>query len=1546
MIHLYIKAKNKLFLSFIFFASALVSVAQTPVDYNGKLKLVDNQLSSECGNPVQLRGMSTHGPQWYGLCVTEEALDVMQNDWGASIFRLAMYVESGGYLEDPEYWRNWIDNWVDETGRRGMYCMIDWHILSDGNPLTNLEPAKEFWEYMSSKHAGKDHVLYEICNEPNGPEGTWENTKAYAEEIIPIIRANDPETVIMVGTPNWSGTPWDVIGNELEGDLAYNVMYSFHFYSGTHGDRLNDLSNTLSQIPIFATEWGTSAASGDGGFNEEVTNAYMDVFNGNNPAGITVSWCNWSWTHKDETSAALTPGSCDSRDYNSVTQSGELVKYHMQNPENTFLPCTPEPNITSQPQMQIARIGESASFSVSATGEDLNFQWQRDGEDISGATSRNFTIEEVSESDFGEYTVVIYNSHGTTTSTPVQLRMWQEGPYHGAPVQLPGRIQAQDYDIGGQDVSYYDTSPGNTGGAYRDDDVDIEVAMDSEGSYNVGWTEEGEWLNYSVEVTAEGTYDFEFRVASNESDKNFSVELNGETIIETVDVPNTGGWQTWQTITINDVELPEGEHILRIRFNTDAINLNYFDVTTDVVDCNGDMNGTAAIDDCGECAGGNTGIEPGYSCSNPTVTEISNTDQEVLAGDNLTLEVTASGPDPISYQWYKDGSQIEGANESTYTIESATEDDAGVYHVVISNDNGDTQSDDISVTFIPVDCNGDPEGTAEIDECDVCAGGNTGIEPGYSCSEPHIEDPEETEIEVTTGNPFTLEIIASGPEPLSYQWYKEDEPIEGATESTFNVEDARLEDAGIYYVIVSNDNGETRSPDFEVTVNSVDCNGDTNGSAEEDECGVCAGGETGIEPGSSCALPEVEDLSASETEVNEGDPFTLEITASGPGPHTYQWYRNGEPVEGATESTYTVNEASADDKGSYYVVISNENGSTQSNEIDIHVNLYDCNGDLNGTAEIDECDVCAGGETGIDPGSSCLQPEITSFASSDTEVNEGDAFTLEVVSNGTNPLSYQWFLNGTAIEGANESLLTVSNASEDDAGAYHVVVSNEFGEDVSEEIEITINVTDPNVDCNGDEDGTAFIDDCNVCAGGNTGIEPNESCTEPEIEQFTTTSKNVNEGDLFTLEVIASGPGTLSYRWYHNDILIEGADESTYTVENATLNESGSYFVIVSSEYGAERSSSISINVLQEGGSEDCNGDEDGTAFVDDCGVCAGGNTGIEPGETCEEPVIENISSTHVEVTEGESTTLEVTASGPESITYQWFRNGDPINGATASSYTIENADANDAGTYHVEVYNNDISTRSDDIEVIVNPDSRELDCNGDVEGTAFVDECGICAGGNTGIEPGARCPEIISMTSDTEVTIGEPFSFNVSATGSGSFTYQWYKDDEPIEGATDPTYAQEEATEDDAGTYYVVIRSSNGAEIQSTSFEVSTTEPLDCHGTPGGDAYEDVCGNCVGGETGEEAVENEEDCVTSINAGEKISFNIYPNPATSELHVEYGKAGTKHITVYNNLGSLVLEVNGNDIVERLDVSNLPAGIYHLILKSEDDVRQTRFVVQ
>lgn len=189
------RIKNFIASLFIAFSCAIGLQAQnypagSPVAINGKLKVSGTQLVNECGEAVQLRGMSTHGPQWFGQCYNRSSIQALVNDWGVSVFRWAMYVEEKGYITNPSGYRQKIDEMADICENLGIYFLIDWHVLTPGDPNAHKTEALEFWKYMSQKHGQKKHVLYEICNEPNGGVD-WQRVRDYADDVIKAIRSNN-----------------------------------------------------------------------------------------------------------------------------------------------------------------------------------------------------------------------------------------------------------------------------------------------------------------------------------------------------------------------------------------------------------------------------------------------------------------------------------------------------------------------------------------------------------------------------------------------------------------------------------------------------------------------------------------------------------------------------------------------------------------------------------------------------------------------------------------------------------------------------------------------------------------------------------------------------------------------------------------------------------------------------------------------------------------------------------------------------------------------------------------------------------------------------------------------------------------------------------------------------------------------------------------------------------------------------------------------------------------------------------------------------------
>jgi carbohydrate binding protein with CBM6 domain len=137
-------------------------------------------------------------------------------------------------------------------------------------------------------------------------------------------------------------------------------------------------------------------------------------------------------------------------------------------------------------------------------------------------------------------------------------------PVGGTPAAIPGTFQAENFDEGGQSVAYRDMTTGNKGGVYRSTDVDLGPASDGGGGYYVGWTPAGEWLKYTVSVAATGTYTLESRVANVGTGATFHVEVDGVDRTGPIAVPDTSGWQTWQTISTAGIPLTAGQRVLRI----------------------------------------------------------------------------------------------------------------------------------------------------------------------------------------------------------------------------------------------------------------------------------------------------------------------------------------------------------------------------------------------------------------------------------------------------------------------------------------------------------------------------------------------------------------------------------------------------------------------------------------------------------------------------------------------------------------------------------------------------------------------------------------------------------------------------------------------------------------------------------------------------------------------------------------------------------------------------------------------------------------------
>ena len=268
----------------------------------GRLQVVNGKLSDQEGAPVMLRGVSFNGLITSESFLNDRLFEELSRDDGVNLVRLAMYTYGMGIVGyctkgDKDRHKQDIDLGVELARAHDMYVLIDWHILSDGDPNTYLDEARRFFAEMAEKYSGYDNVIYEICNEPNGVD--WPAVKRYAESVIPVIREKDPRSVIVVGNPDWSKDLRSVAADPLDFE---NILYTLHFYAATHGQDVRDMTREMSRkgLPIFVTEYGVTAASGGLPRDLESADLWIDLLEQEH-----ISYCMWAFAKVNEACSTI-----------------------------------------------------------------------------------------------------------------------------------------------------------------------------------------------------------------------------------------------------------------------------------------------------------------------------------------------------------------------------------------------------------------------------------------------------------------------------------------------------------------------------------------------------------------------------------------------------------------------------------------------------------------------------------------------------------------------------------------------------------------------------------------------------------------------------------------------------------------------------------------------------------------------------------------------------------------------------------------------------------------------------------------------------------------------------------------------------------------------------------------------------------------------------------------------------------------------------------------------------------------------------------------
>lgn len=265
-----------------------------PVKDHGQLKVIGTQLTDQNNQLVVLNGMSFGWSCFHQRFYTAGAVKTLAKDWNCSVIRAALGVEpANGYLKDSAKSMQLITTVVDAAIKEGIYVIIDWHSHN-----INMNEARAFFKTMAAKYHSYPNVIYELYNEPDYE--TWPQVKDYSIDLIKTIRAVDVNNIILVGSPRWDQDVNLPADDPIKG--YNNLMYTMHFYAGTHKQWLRDKTDAAiaKGLPIFISESAGMDATGDGKIDYDEWNKYISWM-----AGKNLSWITWSVSDKDESCSVL-----------------------------------------------------------------------------------------------------------------------------------------------------------------------------------------------------------------------------------------------------------------------------------------------------------------------------------------------------------------------------------------------------------------------------------------------------------------------------------------------------------------------------------------------------------------------------------------------------------------------------------------------------------------------------------------------------------------------------------------------------------------------------------------------------------------------------------------------------------------------------------------------------------------------------------------------------------------------------------------------------------------------------------------------------------------------------------------------------------------------------------------------------------------------------------------------------------------------------------------------------------------------------------------
>ena len=305
----------------IFFSCWLLQTAAQPVKQYGALSVKGTQLTASNGALVVLHGMSFGWHNLWPRFYNKGAVHELVTKWNCTIIRASMGIElnDSGYLKSPGQSEKLMRNVIEACIKENVYVIIDWH---DHN--LHEKEAIEFFSRMAADYGNNPHVIYEIFNEPDYE--TWPEVKSYSEKVIAAIREKDPDNIILLGTPRWDQDIHLAAADPVRG--FSNLMYTMHFYAGTHKQWLRDRTDEAIKagLPVFVSECAGMEATGDGPVDHKEWEAFVQWMDSRK-----LSWIAWSVSDKKETCSVLLTAARSRGKWkgNVIKEWGQLVRGYL-----------------------------------------------------------------------------------------------------------------------------------------------------------------------------------------------------------------------------------------------------------------------------------------------------------------------------------------------------------------------------------------------------------------------------------------------------------------------------------------------------------------------------------------------------------------------------------------------------------------------------------------------------------------------------------------------------------------------------------------------------------------------------------------------------------------------------------------------------------------------------------------------------------------------------------------------------------------------------------------------------------------------------------------------------------------------------------------------------------------------------------------------------------------------------------------------------------------------------------------------------------------